>query len=77
MNEQEQAELAELKARQVRLEQELASLSTQLKQFENRLANPDSSRDRISGQPAPPRVSTVSASAQSGVTYQPSSPNSS
>jgi uncharacterized membrane protein len=37
MNEQEQAELAQLKARQARLEQELASLSNQLKLFEDRL----------------------------------------
>src|ERR1041385_4686479 len=51
MNEQEQADLAQLKARQARLEQELASLSTQLKQFEERLKTRESTRTQAPAQP--------------------------
>src|SRR5215471_14866773 len=69
MNEQEQAELAQLKARQTRLEQELAALSNQLKLFEDRLtASPTSIR--IPVQPAAPPP-TLSQFAKPGLASEP------
>ena len=67
MNEQEQAELTQLKARQARLEQELASLSTQLRQFEDRLKGPESIRTQTPPEPAQPARMELSA-AQAGTT---------
>ena len=53
MNEQEQAELAQLKALQARLQQELASLSNQLQAFEQRLTIAEPKRIPTTP-PAPP-----------------------